>query len=253
VLLGSFSNSLGPINNLINTKLELGKAYEKLSSGLKINKASDNPAGLVISEKMRSQIAGIAQQIKNIEYQNNKYATAEGSLATMQLNLQEMRDVALAASNDGVVTDEMRGAYQTVLDRNLEGYNNIIENTYFGSQSLLDGSEGSVADVNALTSLDITDPAQADQAVAAIDKKIDETLSLRAEIGAKQKYEFGSQKANLQTEIVNLTGSESVIRDTDYAKEFVNVLSNEIKLKVGMSILAKMNILSGSIIDILAR
>lgn len=253
MLLSSFSNSLGPINNLINTKLEMGKAFEKLSSGLRINRASNDPAGLVISEIMRSQIAGIAQQIRNIEYQNNKYATAEGSLATMQLNLQEMRDVALAASNEGVVTDEMRGAYQSVLDRNLEGYNNIIENTYFGTQSLLDGSEGSVADIKELTSLDITDPAQAERAIVAIDKKIDEILNVRAEIGAKQKYEFGSQKANLQTEMINLAQSESAIRDTDYAKEFLNVLSNEIKLKVGMAILAKMNILSGSILDILAK
>ncbi len=253
MLLSSFSNSLGPINNLINTKLELGKAFEKLSSGQRINRASDDPAGLVISEIMRSQIAGIAQQIRNMEYQNNKYATAEGSLATMQLNLQEMRDVALAASNEGTVTDDMRGAYQSVLNRNLEGYNSIIRNTNFGTQSLLDGTEGSVADIKALTNLDITDPARAEQAVAAIEKKIDEILTVRAEMGAKKKYEFGSQKANLQTEMINLTASESAIRDTDYAKEFINIISNEIKLKAGMSLLAKMNILSGSIIDILAK
>ena len=73
MLLSSFTNSLGPVTNLINAKLELGKSYEKLSSGMKINKASDDPAGLVISEKMRSRIAEVSQLIRNIEYQNNKY------------------------------------------------------------------------------------------------------------------------------------------------------------------------------------
>ena len=253
MIFNSLTNSLAPITNLIKTKLELGKSYEKLSSGMRINRASDDPAGLVISEKMRSRIAEISQLIRNIEYQNNKYNVAEGGLATMQVNLQEIRDVALAASDEGAVTDDMRSAYQNIVNRNIEGFNNIIENAGFGTQSLLNGAEGSVADIDELENLDITDPEQARQVVDIIDNKIDEILNLRGEIGAKQKYQFGSQKSNLQTELINLIGAESSIRDTDMAREYVNMVSYEIKLKAGMSLLAHRNLLSGFLVNIIAR
>lgn len=253
MILNSFTNPLGSITNLIKAKLELGKSFEKLSSGMKINRASDDPAGLVISEQMRVRIGEISQLIRNIEYKNNKYTVAEGSLATMQVNLQEIRDVALAASDEGAVTDDMRTAYQTVVNRNIEGFNNIIKNTSFGTQTLLDGAEGSVADIKELENLDITDPEQAHQAVTIIDEKINEILNLRGEIGAKQKYQFGSQKTNLQTELINLTGAESNIRDTDMAREYTSMISSEIKLKAGMSLLAHRNLLSGFLVNIIAR
>jgi len=253
VLLSSFTNSLGPVTNLINAKLELAKSYEKLSSGMKINKASDDPAGLVISEKMRSRIAEVSQLIKNIEYQNNKYTVAESGLAAMQVNLQEIRDVALAASNEGVVTDDMRRAYQSIVDRNLEGFNNTVKNTSYGTQPLLNGAEGSVADIKELAHLDITDPARAQQAIETIDTKIDEILTVRADTGAKQKYQFGSQKSNLQTELINLTAAESSIRDTDMAREYANMISSEIKLKAGMPLLAYRSVISRSIFNIIAR
>lgn len=220
---------------------------------MKINRASDDPAGLVISEHMRSRIAEISQLIRNIDYQNNKYNVAEGGLAAMQVNLQEIRNIALAASDEGAVTDDMRKAYQTVVNRNIEGFNNIIKNTGFGTQTLLDGSEGSVANVDELANIDVTDPARAQEALEAIDNKIDEILNIRADIGSKQKYQFGSQKSNLQTELVNLAAAESGIRDTDMAREFVNMITHEIKLKAGMSLLAHRNLLSGALVNILAK
>ena len=171
----------------------------------------------------------------------------------MQVNLQEIRDVALAASDEGAVTDDMRSAYQNIVDRNIEGFNNLIKNTSFGTQVLLNGSEGSVADINKLDHLDITDPEEARRVVNIIDEKIDEILNLRGEMGAKQKYQFGSQKSNLQTELINLTAAESSIRDTDMAREYVNMVSYEIKLKAGMSLLAHRNLLSGFLVNIIAR
>jgi flagellin len=249
----SLTNSLIPITNLIKTKLELTRSYEKLSSGMRINKASDDPAGLVISEQMRSRIAEISQLVKNLEYQNNKYNVAESGLAAMQVNLQEIRSIALAASDDGAVTDDMRKAYQTIVDRNIESFNRIIENTSFGTQSLLDGSEGAVANIDEFSNLDISDPNKAQQAIETIDNRIDEILNTRAEIGATQKYQFQSQKSNLQTELINLTAAESRIRDTDMAREIVNMITHEIKLKAGMSLLAHRNLLSGFLVNIMAK
>ena len=246
-------NSLSSVFNLMKTKYELAKSYEKLSSGMKINRASDDPAGLVISEQMRSRISEISQLIKNLEYQNNKFNVAEGGLAAMQVNLQQIRDVALAASDDAVVTDEMRRAYQNIADRNIEGLNNIIRTTSYGTQTILNGAEGAVADIDQLSRIDISDPESARRAVEQIDSKMDEILTIRADIGAKQKFQIGSSQSNLQTELLNLTASESSIRDTDMAREYANMISYEIRLKAGMSLLAHRSVISRSIINIIAR
>ena len=231
---------------------DLGKAFEKLSSGLKINSASDDPAGLVISTQLRSEIAGVSQIIENLEQQYNRYDTAEGYLASMQSNLQEMRDVALAASNEGTTTEEMRGAYQNILDRNIEGYNRSIETASYGSQSLFDGSSGSVANLAPLAGLDITDAGNPQQAVGKIDSQINELLNLRADIGAKQKYEFQSQGDNLHNQLINLTQSESAIRDTDMALQFVEMIKAKIQKEAQMLFVAHSKILTESVMKILS-
>ncbi len=252
MIINSYANSLISLNNLIQSNKDLGKTYEKLSSGLKINSASDDPAGLVISIQLRSEIAGISQLIENLEHQYNKYATAESYLASMQSNLQEMRDVALAAANEGTTTEEMRAAYQNILDRNVEGYNRAIETASYGSMSLLDGSSGSVADLAPLAGLDITDAESAQQAVGEIDRQISEILNLRADIGATQKYEFRSQSDNLHNQLINLTQSESSIRDTDMAREFIEMIKAKIQKEAQMLFLAHNQQMIESVTRILA-
>ncbi len=245
---GSLADIYGSLNNLIRTTNGMGKSFEKLSSGMKINTASDDPAGLVISTQLRSAIAAVEQKIENIDALNNKYASAEGYLSSMQGNLQEMRSIALAASNDGAMTEGMRAAYQNIINRNVDSYNTTIADASYGSFSLLDGSSGSVADLESIAALDISDPAKAAAAVEAIDTKIKEVLDLRADIGARQKYEFGSQINNLRAEMTNLTGSESAIRDTDMAAEYSNLIASQIRLKAGMSVLAVKNSMTGTLI-----
>jgi len=89
------AHALNMLNSIKKTNDELRTSMEKILSGKKINRASDDPAGLVISEKMRAQIAEAEREISNIEYNKNKYATADGNLETQQNRLQEMRDIAL--------------------------------------------------------------------------------------------------------------------------------------------------------------
>ncbi|MEE9552973.1 MAG: flagellin [candidate division Zixibacteria bacterium] len=252
MIINSYVNSLGSLNNLIQSNKDLGKTFEKLSSGLKINTASDDPAGLVISIQLRSAIAGISQQIENLEQHFNKYSTAEGYLASMQSNLQEMRDVALASANEGTTTEEMRAAYQNILDRNIEGYNRAIETASYGSISLLDGSSGSVANLAPLAGLDITDSQGAEAAVNAIDTQMNELLNLRAEIGTTQKYEFQSQSDNLHNQLINLTQSESAIRDTDMAQEFVDMIRAKIQREAQMLFLAHNQQMTESVMKILS-
>jgi len=239
--------------DLIRGQNQLRKIFEKLSSGLKINTASDDPAGLVISTQLRSEIAGIAKLIEGLEFQFNKYSTADGYLSSMQSNLLEMRDVTLAAANEGATNDKMRAAYQTILDRNIEGYNRSIENASFGSQSLLDGSAGSVANIVPLGNLDITSADSAQQALTAIDLRIQETLNVRADIGATQKYEFQSQSANLSNQLANLVESESSIRDADMALEFVKMIQAKIRQQAALFVTAHRLTTDEAVLGLLSR
>ncbi len=247
----STTSFLSSLNNLIANNQKLCKIFEHLSSGKRVNRASDDPAAIVISTQMRSQISDLQQYIRNLESLNNKYQTAEGHLATLQDNLQPIRDMIMAASNEGATTDEMREAYQSIVNNSISSFNHILETISYGSQVLFDGSRGSVADIDVLPRIDISDPELAEAALGKIDEKIDEILNLRAEIGARQKYEFGSQINNLQTEAINLTRSESAIMDTDMALEFANMTKSEIMVKAAATMLAHQNVMAGALLDIL--
>ena len=251
MLINTYANGMTGLNNMIHNAKDLAKAIEKLSSGYRINSAGDDPAALVISTQLRSAIAAISKQIESLDHQYNKYAAADGYLASMQSNLLEMRDVAMAAANEGTTTEEMRAAYQNILDRNIEGYNRTLGNASYGSQSLLDGSSGSAADLDPLSGLDITDAESAQRATAIIDDKISELLNLRADIGATQKYEFQSQSDNLQNQLCNLTQSESAIRDTDMALQFVEMIRAKIKQMAAIYVEAHREQITESIMKIL--
>jgi flagellin len=250
VRVSTSASILGSLNDLIKSNRNIQKIFEHLSSGKKINWASDDPAGMVISTQMRSRIAEIQQLIDNIENMNNKYGTAEGQLATAHADLLSIRDIILASSNEAVTTEEMRQAYQNSVDNAVTSFNRTLENATYGNQALFDGSEGSVADVASLQGLDITDPENTSTALATIDTRMDEITNLRAEIGAKQKYEFASQSDNLHTEMINLTGAESSITDADIMLEFVELIREMIKNQASMVVLAHQNLMNEAVIDI---
>jgi flagellin len=120
----------------------MSKSLERLSSGLKINKASDDPAGLVISENMRAQISGLNQAIENSELATAMVQTAEGALTEIHSLLNSMRELAIHAANSGVASDADRAADQAEIENALATIQRISEYTQFGTKSLLDGSNG---------------------------------------------------------------------------------------------------------------
>ncbi len=239
--INSNAGALNTLRALQNNQDQMKKSMEKLSSGQKINKASDNPAGLIISEQMRAQIGAIEQEIKNLDARDAKLNTAEGNMSTMQEDLLAMRDVALSAANEGGNSEEAQKAYQASMDNSVRSYNQTVQNASYGSQNLFDGSSGAVADLQNMENIDVSTAESAKQAVEVIDQKIADLSEERGEIGAAQKNEISSQRSNLQTELVNLTASESSVRDTDMAKEYVEFVKNEIQLKAGMAMLAHQN------------
>jgi len=132
-------SALNTHRQLSNNNNAVQNSLEKLSSGLQINKAADDAAGLAISEKMRGQIRGLEQAQNNAQDGISLIQTAEGALSETQDILQRMRELAVQSSND-TNTDEDRGELQKELDQLSNALNDISENTEFNTKKLLDGS-----------------------------------------------------------------------------------------------------------------
>lgn len=141
------SAALTAHRQLAATDSALGKSIERLSSGFKINSAGDDPAGLVISEKLRAQVGGLNQAIKNAGDAVNMVKTAEGALGEVNRLLRSMRDLAVHAANTGVNDLSSLAADQAQITSAIASINKISSETQFGSKKLLDGSAGVVATV----------------------------------------------------------------------------------------------------------
>ena len=130
----------------INTKRQFSSsargmsgAMEKLSSGYKINTGEDDPSGLVISERLRSQINGITRALQNTTEAKNVLSIAEGALNEMNSMLTKMKELAIHSSNNGITSPDQIAADQSEMDSMIQAMNRIAETTSFGGQKLLDG------------------------------------------------------------------------------------------------------------------
>ncbi|RKX22838.1 MAG: hypothetical protein DRP51_01665 [Candidatus Zixiibacteriota bacterium] len=153
------NNNIAAINahrNLVNTTNNLTKSMEKLSSGYKINQAADNPAGLVISEQFRAQIAGLNRAISNSEGSINMIQTAEGALNELNNLLISMRELAIHAANEGFNDTAQLEADQAEIDNAIQTIDRIASNTQFGTKKLIDGSKANTATITTSNSTGIT-------------------------------------------------------------------------------------------------
>ena len=128
--------------NLKATDDAMNKTLERLSSGSKLNRASDGPANMVIAEQMRSQVASLEQATSNSELAVSLVQTAESSLNEVNNILIRMRQLSLHAANEGVNDDKMLAADQAEIDNLLQTLDGIASQAQFGTRSLLDGSNG---------------------------------------------------------------------------------------------------------------
>ncbi len=136
------TSALNSHRNLQTNQAKMGKTLEKLSSGLKINRASEGPAQLVISEQMRAQIAGLSQAIDNSETAVSLIQTTEANMSEINNLLIGIRQLAIHASNEGVNDEVMLEADQKEIENALETINRIAQQAQFGNKRLLDGSRG---------------------------------------------------------------------------------------------------------------
>lgn len=141
--------ALNSYRNLTNTQNDLSKSLEKLSSGLRINRAADDAAGLAISEDLRAQIGGTKQAVRNAQDGISVVQTAEGALTETHSILQRMRTLSVQASNDGGLSDTAKGNIKDEMDQLKTELTRISETTQFNGTKLLDGKYSGVFQVGA--------------------------------------------------------------------------------------------------------
>jgi flagellin len=265
--------AMNAYRNLSMNDKSMSGSLEKLSSGLRINKAADDAAGLSISQGLTSQIGGLKVAARNAQDGVNVVQIADGALNESESILQRMRDLAVQASNGGSQDTSAQAAANTEFQQlNLE-LDRISQTTKFGSQSLLGGSyvgtfqvdasvggTGSTMNVdltsagalNGLTitgfdssglgtqSLDTLSTANANTAVTTLDSAIKDMSTARATLGAYQNR-FDHTINNLNVSIENLTASKSAITDTDMAQEMMNFTKSQILQQAGTAMLAQAN------------
>ena len=253
ISLNSNYQSMWAIRSVNQGMLSLYRSMERLSSGLAINRASDDPAGLIISETLRSRIASLNQEIKNVSSSINKYQTVSSTVSTLRSHLTELRSLAVGAANDAGNDETSQQAYVASAEHLVATFNNTVEQAEYNDKKTLDGSEGSLAHVSELSGIDLSTPAAAAESIEKIDAAVKEIDNIQIDLGATQKNELESRLASLSVTRENLVAAESQIRDTDYAQEYANFVSNMIRTRASLAILAHSSILGSGIVDLLSR
>ncbi|MBP1925702.1 flagellin [Sedimentibacter acidaminivorans] len=248
----------------INTN-SANKSMEKLSSGMRINRAGDDAAGLAISEKMRGQIRGLDQASANAQDGISMIQTAEGALNETHSILQRMRELAVQSSSDTNTADD-RGEIQKENAELIKEIDRIATQTQFNTQNLLDETGGTAGvftlqiGANTTQSIDVTfadmttsglfatsgiadlgtDAATSTAAIKIIDDAIKLVSDERATMGANQNR-LEHTINNLGTSSENLSAAESRIRDVDMAKEMSTFSKNNILSQAAQAMLAQAN------------
>jgi len=271
-------HSLFAQRSLSSSQGTLGTSLERLSTGLRINSAKDDAAGLFISQKQTSDIRGIDQAIRNAGDGISLAQTAEGALSQISSSVQRIREIAVQSSN---ATLEDRTGLQKEVDQLTQEISRIVTTTTFNGTSLFDvngtssltfqvGQDGTASNQVSLTlsgmtgglisafassltatgTVDVSSAANASAALVTLETDIDDISKQRATFGAVQNR-FESVISNLQNYSENLSSSRSRIMDTDFASETANLTKAQILQQASTSILAQANQLPQSALSLL--
>jgi flagellin len=271
--------AMNAYRNLSGTQNAMSTSLERLSSGLRINRAADDAAGLAISEKLRAQSNGLNQATANAQDGISLIQTAEGALNETHSILQRMRQLAVQSGNDTNTADD-RKAIKSEVDQLTKELGRIAKDTEFNGQGLLDGSGGTAgaftfqigankdqsisvtvgkADTDTLgltsgsgaTSLvDVTTQTGANDALDTIDAAIAKVSTQRADLGAVQNR-LQHTINSLSVAAENSAAAESRIRHTDMAKEMTSFTRSQILQQAGVSMLAQANQAPQSVLKLL--
>lgn len=259
---------------------EVSKDMEKLSSGLRINRAGDDASGLAVSEKMRAQINGLRQAERNTEDGMSLIQTAEGYLQEIADVLQRIRVLAIQSSN-GIYTPEDRQMIQVEVSQLIDEVDRIASQAEFNKMSILQGqfARGSRITsmwfhigpnqhqrervyIQTMTALalrlkrvdggliTLSTAEFANDAIGIIDAALDRLNKQRADLGAYyNRLEHAAKGLMIAYE--NTQASESRIRDADMAETSVNFTKNQILVQSGTAMLAQANVRPQSVLQLL--
>lgn len=255
-------SSLNAQRQLINSGKSLDTAFQRLSSGLRINSAADDAAGLQISNRLTSQIQGLDQAIRNANDGISLAQVAEGAMDEITSALQRIRVLSVQSQN-GINSSSDRLALQKEVSALKAEISRIASTTQFGGVKILDGKYSSTFLVGAnagqsisvnisrvgggygtsglkLSNITIATLAGASTALTAIDSAINAIDAKRADLGAIQNR-FQSTIRNLSNIVENVSSARSRIRDTDFAKETAELTRAQILQQASTTILAQSN------------
>lgn len=275
-----FANRNVGINNL-----NVEKNMEKLSSGLRINRAGDDASGLAVSEKMRSQIRGLNQASKNAANGISLIQTSEGYLQESQDILQRLRELAIQASN-GIYTNEDRMQIQVEVSQLVDEIDRIASHAQFNGMNLLTGRFAREMGDNIITSsmwfhiganmdqrervfigtmtskalgvravsseeiMSLSTPENANRSIGVLDAALKKINKQRADLGAYQnRLEHAIKGIDIGAE--NLQAAESRIRDADMASEMVEYTKNRILIQASTAMLAQANQKTQTVLQLL--
>jgi len=265
------------------TQESLTKNMEKLSSGLRINRAGDDASGLAVSEKMRSQIRGLQQAERNIQNGVSFIQATEGYLQETQDILHRLRELAVQSAN-GIYSDEDRMQIQVEVSQLYDEVNRIASHAQFNGMNVLTGAfaaespsgrimqlqVGANMDQNARIyvgnmsadalglhdaqgegKISISDPSAANLAIGTVDSALKIVSKQRADLGAYQnRFEIAAQGVAVAAE--NLQAAESRIRDTNMANKMVDYTKDSILSQAGTAMLAQANLRTQSVLSLLS-
>jgi flagellin len=256
---------------------------EKLSSGMRINRAGDDASGLAVSEKLRSQIRGLNQAERNIENGISFIQTTEGYLQETQDIMHRIRELAVQSAN-GIYSDEDRMQIAVEVSQLVDEVNRIASHAEFNGMKVLMGdfareTAGAAAPkamwfqvganvdqrkrayigtmtaealglTGAQGAISIANPDEANKAIASVDNALKIVSKQRADLGAYQnRFTLAAQGVSVAAE--NMQAAESVIRDTDMADQMVSYVKNQILVQSGTAMLAQANLSTRSVLQLL--
>ena len=267
------------------TDLNNQKNMEKLSSGMKINRAGDDASGLAVPEKMRSQIRGLNQASTNAKNGISFIQTTEGYLQETEDIIQRIRELAVQSSN-GIYTDEDRMQIQVEVSSLIAEVDRIASCAQFNGMNMLTGRFARPTGENSVTAsmwlhiganmdqrtqvyigtmsaaalglravgteeiMTLESPDEANRAIGTLDEAIKKINKQRADLGAYQNR-LEKTVVGLDIGAENLQASESRIRDTDMAKEMVDFTKNQVLSQAGTAMLAQANQSSQNVLSLL--
>ena len=265
-------SSLNAQRNLTKSSNELQTSMTRLSSGLRVNSAKDDAAGLSIATKMDSQVRGMSQASRNANDGISMIQTADGAMSNISDALQRMRELAVQAANGTNGTDET-GNIATEMDALATEVGRIASTTNFNGKALLDNTADTTVKIQvgankdeaidvtfkksdtyskftASTDLKVDTPANAGATIKKLDDALKALNTERASLGTAQNR-MGYAISNLASSIENQSAAKSRIMDTDYAAETSKLSRSQILQQAGTAMLAQANSAPNSVMSLL--